>query len=169
MLNMSFSKLSHMGQRKCNPYAFYLFTFTLKVIKMLLYKNVLNSKRIYRAPNIPRKHSMELFYLLQFRSVQSLSRVRLCNPVDCSTPGLPVHHQLLEFTQTHIHRVCDSIQLSHPLSSPSPPAFNLSQHQGLFSSLHQMLIFLFLIYILRNKNNMQNVFSFLFLTGIIQS
>ena len=77
MLNMSFSKLSHMGQRKCNPYAFYLFTFTLKVIKMLLYKNVLNSKRIYRAPNIPRKHSMELFYLLQFRSVQSLSRVRL--------------------------------------------------------------------------------------------
>ena len=58
-----------------------------------------------------------------------------------STPGLPVHHQLLESTQTHVHRVGDAIQPSHPLSSPSPPALNLSQHQGLFkwvSSLHQM-------------------------------
>ena len=63
----------------------------------------------------------------------------LCNPMDCSTPGLPVHHQLPEFTQTHVHRVGDSIQPSHPLSSPSPPAFNLSQHQGLFQrvSSHQ--------------------------------
>ena len=49
-----------------------------------------------------------------------------------STPGLPVHHKLLEFTQTHVHRVGDAIQPSHPLSSPSPPALNLSQHQGLF-------------------------------------
>ena len=49
-----------------------------------------------------------------------------------STPGLPVHHQLLEFTQTHIHRVSDAIQPSHPLSSPSPSTFNLSQHQSLF-------------------------------------
>ena len=52
--------------------------------------------------------------------------------MDCSTPGLPVHHQLPELTQTHVHWVCDVIQPSHPLSSPSPPAFNLSQHQGLF-------------------------------------
>ena len=51
--------------------------------------------------------------------------------MDCSTPGFPVHHQLLELTQTHIHRVGDVIQPSHPLSSPSPPTFNLSQHQGL--------------------------------------
>ena len=60
--------------------------------------------------------------------------------MNCSTPGFPVHHQLLEFTQTHVHRVGDPIQPSHPLSSPSPPIFNLSQHQGLFkwaSSLHQ--------------------------------
>ena len=56
----------------------------------------------------------------------------LCDPVNCSTPGLPVHHQLLEFTQTHAHRVGDAIQPSHPLSSPSPPACNPSQHQGLF-------------------------------------
>ena len=55
----------------------------------------------------------------------------LCDLVDCRKPGLPVHHQLLELAQTHVHRVGDAIQLSRPLSSPSP-AFNLSQHQGLF-------------------------------------
>ena len=55
-----------------------------------------------------------------------------CNPMDCSTPGFPVLHHLLEFTQTHVHWVGDAIQPSHPLSSPSPPAFSLSQHQGLF-------------------------------------
>ena len=61
--------------------------------------------------------------------------------MDCSTPGFPVHHQLLELSQTHVHWVGDAIQPSYPLSSPSPPAFNLSQHQGLFqwvSSLHQV-------------------------------
>ena len=52
--------------------------------------------------------------------------------MDCSTPGFPIHHQLPELTQTHVHRVGDAIQPSHPLSSPSPPAFSLSQHQGLF-------------------------------------
>ena len=65
----------------------------------------------------------------------------LCNSMDCSTPGLPVHHQLPEFTQTQVHPVGDAIQPSHPLSSPSPPAFNPSQHQGLFqwvSSSHQV-------------------------------
>ena len=56
--------------------------------------------------------------------------------MNCSTPGLPVHHQLLEFTQTHIHRVSDAIQPSHPLSSPSPPAPNPSQHQGLFQRVN---------------------------------
>ena len=56
----------------------------------------------------------------------------LCNPMNHSTPGLPVYHQLPEFTQTHIHRVCDAIQPSHPLSSPFPPAPNPSQHQSLF-------------------------------------
>ena len=66
-----------------------------------------------------------------FSSVQSLSRVWLCDPMNRSTPGLPVHHKLLEFTQTHAYPVSDAIQLSHPMSSPSPPAFNLSQHQGL--------------------------------------
>ena len=56
----------------------------------------------------------------------------LCDPMDCSTPGLPVHHQLPEFTHTHVYWIIDAIQPSHPLSSPSPPAPNPSQHQGLF-------------------------------------
>ena len=57
------------------------------------------------------------------------SCLTLCDPIDCSTPGFSVHHQLLELTQTRVHRVGDAIQSSHPLLSPSPPAFNLSQHQ----------------------------------------
>ena len=68
----------------------------------------------------------------QFSSVQSLSRVRLCDPMNRSTPGLSVHHQLPEFIQTHVHRVSDATQPSHPLSSPSSPAPNPSQHQSLF-------------------------------------
>ena len=68
--------------------------------------------------------------LTQFHSVAQ-SCPTLCDPMDCSTPGLPVHHQLPEFTQTHVHWIGDAIQLSHPLLSPSP-AFSLSQEQGLF-------------------------------------
>ena len=77
---------------------------------------------------------------VQFSSVTQ-SCPTLCDSMNCSTPGLPVHHQLLETTQTHVRWVSDAIQLSHPLSSPSPPALNLSQHQGLFkwiSSSHQV-------------------------------
>ena len=68
---------------------------------------------------------------VQFSSVTQ-SCLTLCNSMNRSTPGLPVHHQLPEFTQTHVHQVTDAIQPSHPLPSPSPPVFNLSQHQGLF-------------------------------------
>ena len=81
-----------------------------------------------------------VFYMLIISSV-TLSCLTLCDPMDCNTPGLPVHQQLSEFTQTHVHWVGDAIQPSHPLLSPSPPAFSLSQHQGLFqwvSSLHQV-------------------------------
>ena len=77
---------------------------------------------------------------VQFSSVTQ-SCPTLCNPMNCSTPGLPVHHQLPEFTQTHVHWVSDAIQPSHLLFSPSPPALNLSQHMGLFqwvSSSHQV-------------------------------
>ena len=69
------------------------------------------------------------------------SCLTLCDPMNCSTPGFPVHHQLPELIQTHVHRVGDAIQPSHSLSSPSPPAFNLSQHQDLFQwvkSSHQV-------------------------------
>ena len=75
-------------------------------------------------------------YTFFFSSVQFISVAQscltLCDPMNRSTPGLPVHHQLPEFTQTHVHRVGDAIQPSHPLSSPSPPAPNPSQHQSLF-------------------------------------
>ena len=76
----------------------------------------------------------------QIRSVAQ-SCPTLCDPMNCSTPGLPVHHQLSEFTQTHVHRVGDAIQPPHPLSSPSPPAPNPSQHQSPFqwvNSLHEV-------------------------------
>ena len=80
---------------------------------------------------------MQRKYFLEPEAVQSSSVTQscptLCDPMDCSMPGFPVHHQLLESTQTHVHRVSDAIQPSHPLSSPSPPAFNPSQHQGLSS------------------------------------
>ena len=81
-----------------------------------------------------------LSFCIQSSSVAQSSPT-LCDPMNCSTLGLPVHHQLLEFTQTHVHRVGDAIQPSHPLSLPSPPAFNFSQHQGLLkwvSSSHQV-------------------------------
>ena len=87
------------------------------------------------------KHDPSLWWNIQFSSITQ-SCLTLCDPMDCSTPYLPVHHQLPEFTQTHVHRVGDAIQPSHPLSSPSPPAFHLSQHQGLFervSSSHQVV------------------------------
>ena len=74
---------------------------------------------------------------IQFSLVAQLCLTH-CNPINCSTPGLPVHHQLQEFTETHVHRVSDAIQPSHPLSSPSPPALNPSQHQGLFQWLNYL-------------------------------
>ena len=69
-----------------------------------------------------------------FCSISSVTQscLTLCDPMDCSMPGFLVHHQLLELAQTHVHRVGDAIQPFHPLSSPSPTAFSLSQHQGLF-------------------------------------
>ena len=74
---------------------------------------------------------LRFYYWVEFSSVTQ-SCLTLCNPMDCSTPGLPVHHQLPEFTQTRAHWVSGAIHPSHPLSSPSSPAFNLSRHQGIF-------------------------------------
>ena len=80
-----------------------------------------------------KKHTRNL--LNQFSSVTQ-SCLTLCDPMNRSTPGLPVHHHLPEFIQTHIHRVGDAIQPSHPLSSPFPPAPNPSQHQSLFQCVN---------------------------------
>ena len=89
---------------------------------------------------LPKSPKSCLYFSVQSSSVTQ-SCPTLCNPMDCSSPGFPVHQQLLEFAQTPVHRVSDAIQPSHPLLSPSPPDFNLSQHQDLFqwvSSSHQV-------------------------------
>ena len=85
-----------------------------------------NGNKLYEIKHQPKEGTS-----VQFSSVIQ-SYPTLCNPMDCSTPGLPVLHQLPEFTQTHVHRVSDAIQPCHPLSSPSPPALSLSQHHSLF-------------------------------------
>jgi len=90
-------------------------------------------------PHLPEFQNIQ-FSLVQFSSVAQ-SCLILYNPMDCCMSGVPVHYQLPEFTQTHVHWVGDTIQSSRPLSFPSPPAFNLSEHQGLFkwvSSSHYM-------------------------------
>ena len=96
-------------------------------------KVLLHWKRTKKAPDIDIRKGTETAPLtsLQFSPVAQLC-LTLCNPMNHSMPGLPVHHQLLELTKTHAHRVSDAIQPSHPLLSPSPPAPNPSQHQGLF-------------------------------------
>ena len=98
--------------------------------RLLLGRKVMtNLDSIFKSRNITLPTKIHLVSSVQFsHSVMSIS----LRPHDCSTPGLPVHHHLPEFTQTHVHRVCDAIQPSHPLSSPSPPAPNPSQHQILF-------------------------------------
>ena len=127
----------------------------LYLIKNLYLKYVKNSynnnKRIKKKPNSKVSKDSNRYFIsiqmstnhmkkysissvtikIQFGSVTKLCPT-LCNPMNCSTPGLPVHHQLPESTQTHVHWVSNAIHPSHPLSSPSPPALNLSQHQGLF-------------------------------------
>ena len=115
----------------------FLFFFRL----FLLYRHMSVLKRKCQEQcHLPGDYYYRVLCNVQFSSVAQ-SCPTLCNPTDCSTPGLPDHHQLPEFTHTQVHLVGDAIQPSHPLSSPSPPAFNLSQHQGLFkwvSSLHQV-------------------------------
>ena len=89
----------------------------------------------YKTQHSKNKDRVIWSHLVQFSSVAQ-SCPTLCDPVNCSTPGLPVHHKLLEFTQTHAHWVGDAIKSSHPLASPSPPGPNLSQHQGLFQRVN---------------------------------
>ena len=112
----------------------------LRVKRLVVEVNYNCSNNIWLGPNITTNVILYIFSSFQFSSVAQ-SCPTLCDPMNRSTPGLPVHHQLPEFTQTHVHRVGDAIQPSHPLSSPSPPAPNPSQHQSLFqgvSSLHEV-------------------------------
>ena len=107
--------------------------------RFLLYSDVSQDLRQHFAIN-NNDYALCWMVSVQFSSVAQ-SCLTLCDAMNCSTPGLPVHHQLPESTQTYVHQIGDAIQPSHPLSSPSPPALNLSQHQGLFkwvSSSHQV-------------------------------
>ena len=108
-----------------------------KIIRHLLLgrKAMINLDRILKSRDITLPTKVRLVktmvFPVQFSSFAQLCPT-LCNPMNCSTPGLPVHHQLPELAQSHVHWVGNAIQPSYPLSSPSPPAFNLSQHQHLF-------------------------------------
>ena len=117
-------------------------TLTTKVciVKAMVFPVVMYSCESWTVRRQNTKELMPSNCSVRFSSVAQLHPT-LCDPMDCSTPGFLVRHQLPELTQTHVHRVGDAIQPSHPLSSPSPPTFNLSQHQGLFqsgSSSHQV-------------------------------
>ena len=115
-----------------------------KYIPGLRGKNFNDFVMIFNTPQLIKKTLPLLFLswdLLPSCCSVAESCLALCDPMDCSTPGFPVFHCVLEFAQTHVHWVSDAIQPSHPLLSPSPPAFNLSWHQGLFqqvSSSHQV-------------------------------
>ena len=105
-----------------------LMTESGEELKSLLMKVKEESEKVGLNSAFRKLRSSGLISSVQF----SRSVVSLCDPMNCRTSGLPVHHQLPEFTQTHVQRVSDAIQPSHPLSSPSPPAPNPSQHQSLF-------------------------------------
>ena len=115
---------------------------TLSGYSLIILTNIYtchNSWLNFKNIKLSKRRQTQKISLYDLVSIQS--RLTLCHPMDCNTPGLPVHHQLLELTQTHVHWVSDTIQPFHPLSLPSPPTFNLSQHQDLFkwvSSSHQV-------------------------------
>ena len=108
------------------------FTFKIWTLKVTMEVTFFPNSRNWHLTIPARLMSAVWIPARKFSSVQLLSRVRLCDPMNCSTPGLPVHHQIPEFTQTHVHQVGDAIQPSYPLLSPSAPAPNPSQHQGPF-------------------------------------
>ena len=116
-------------KKDCHSSCQSLHTGLLVLLQVYKALSRLSLNIFFSLPKITFPKYLECFSV-QFSSVTQ-SCPTLCDPMNCSTPGLPVYHQLSEFTQTHVHRVSDAIQPSHPLSSPSPPAPNPSQHQGL--------------------------------------
>ena len=123
------SKHPHHKRLSSCPTSFILSFFRLVLSQMSWYhcETILNCGTMGNG-GLPRWHSVQ-FSSVQFSSVAQ-SCPTLCDPMNCRTAGLPVHHQLLEFAHTHVHRVGDTIQPSHPLLYPSPPALNASQHQS---------------------------------------
>ena len=105
----------------------YIFWMNKESLAILSGVGIFFFPSLYFYLSVPKFHMC----VIQFSSVAK-SYLTLCNPMGCSMLGFPVHHQLLELARTHVHRVSDIIQPPYPLLSPSPPAFNLSQHQGLF-------------------------------------
>ena len=120
----------------------YMWHFPFDLLKWIIVAEFLTPKRFF-IPGLKVLLVMLFYYwstefcILQFSSVTQLCPT-LCEPMNRSTPGLPVHPQLLEFTQTHVHWVGDAIQPSHPLSTPSPPALNPSQHHSLFQWVNSL-------------------------------
>ena len=115
------------------------------LVQLLTILSMVSMAPVLWAPRFMTPHLLlvipALFNIMEPVIVQLLSHVWLSDPMDCTTPGFPVLHHLLDFSQTHIHWLDDAIQSFHPLSPPFPPAFNLSQHQGLFQwvgSSHQV-------------------------------
>ena len=132
-------QLSHPYMTTAKTIALTRWTFVGKVMSLLF--NMLSRLII---TFLPRSKRLLISWLQSPSAVISepssvaQSCPTLCDPMNCSMPGFLVHHQLPEPTQTHVHRVGDAIQPSHPLSSPSPPTFNLSQHQGLFQCISSL-------------------------------
>ena len=124
----------------CSPPGFF--------VHRVLQTRILDWLAIPFSGDLPRNQTQVSHIVSRFFTIWATSSVQfssatqscptLCSPINHSTPGLPVHHQLREFTQTHVHRVGDVIQPSHPLLSPSPPAPNPSQHQGLFQWVNSL-------------------------------
>ena len=128
-----------MGQREVMRTGYEMVTF---IIRILMIQSLFHTLVIYPEPNylvgisvsITRRIPTVDSWTIRSDQIRSVTQLcpTLCNPMNRSMPGLPVHHQLPEFIQTHVRGVSDAIQPSHPLSSPSPPAPNPSQHQSLF-------------------------------------
>ena len=125
------------GEKKiCNNNRFFIFERPLFVVKIFYIPCKEKNSSVNILTKLENNFQNYKWICVHLTSIQFSSVAQscptLCDPMNPSTPGLPVHHQLPEFTQTHVHRVSDAIQPSHPLSSPSPPASNPSQHQSLF-------------------------------------
>ena len=143
--------------------AFFNFTVLMNMRSMVQRRLTEAEKSKTHQNKMYTEHSSKLLYSVQFSSSVTQSCPTLCNPMNHSTPGLPVHHQLLESTQTHVHWVGDTIQPSYPLSSPFPHALNLSQHQGHFqwvSSSHQAAEVLELQHHISPSNEYSGLISF---------